>query len=90
MSAGILDEKAAAAAALGTYAEELGAASAPYIEGVLSALLALVGYFHEIVRAAALDAVPQVLQATQAAFPSAPGASDNKKLEWKIMLALHA
>ena len=69
-STGVLDEKAAAVAALGTYAEELGGTFAPHIEAVLPALLNLTTYFHEVVRCAAFDAVPALIGATLAAFPT--------------------
>ena len=69
----MLDEKAAAVAALGTYAGDMGVAFGPYIEAALKVLLDLAGYFHELVRCAAFDALPNVIAATQAAFPAASG-----------------
>lgn len=48
--AGVLDEKCAAAMALGHYAEAAPAAFMPYAERSLKVLLAMAGYFHEALR----------------------------------------
>ena len=65
------DEKAAATAALGVYAEETGAAFQPFIEPTLKCLTGMQSYLHESVRAAAYEAMPRILSATMAAFPAA-------------------
>lgn len=65
------DEKAAAAGALGTYAEETGAAFGPYLEHSLECLLSMGAYFHEAVRAQAFEGLPRLLSAATAAFPAA-------------------
>lgn len=46
----MLDEKAAAAQALGIYAAETRAAFAPHVEEALATLLAMANYFHDDVR----------------------------------------
>ena len=46
----VLDEKAAAAQALGIYAAETREAFAPHIEGALATLVAMANYFHDDVR----------------------------------------
>lgn len=68
--AGVTEEKEAAMQALGIYAEATGAAFAPEIEPSLATLLQMANYFHEGVREQAYEALPSVLKATQAAFPS--------------------
>ena len=64
------DEKAAATTALGVYAEETKAAFAPFIEPTLKCLVSMGAYLHESVRSAAYEALPRLLTATLAAFPS--------------------
>lgn len=54
---GVLDEKAAATRALGTYAEHCGVAYAPWLEQVLPALEQMSTYFHEDVREQAVTAL---------------------------------
>lgn len=46
----MLDEKAAAAQALGIYAAETREAFAPHIEDALATLVAMANYFHDDVR----------------------------------------
>lgn len=48
--AAVLDEKAAAAQALGIYAAETRGAFAPHIKDALATLLAMGNYFHDDVR----------------------------------------
>jgi len=48
--AAVLDEKAAAAQALGIYAAEARAVFAPHVEEALATLLAMANYFHDDVR----------------------------------------
>ena len=48
--AAVLDEKAAAAQALGIYAAEAREAFAPHIEDALATLVAMANYFHDDVR----------------------------------------
>ena len=74
--AAILDEKAAATLALGSYAEETLVAFAPYLERSLEVVLGLADYFHEEVREQAYTALPCLLKSALAAFPNlAPGAA---------------
>ncbi len=54
---GVLDEKSAAARALGEYALHCGAAFTPFLSAVLPVLLQLTSYFHEQVRAQAFIAL---------------------------------
>ncbi|KAK9799405.1 hypothetical protein WJX73_003839 [Symbiochloris irregularis] len=66
----VCDEKAAATTALGVYAEEGKAAFAPFIEPTLKCLVGMGAYLHQSVRSAAFEALPRLLGATIAAFPS--------------------
>ena len=53
------------------YAEETGAAFGPWLELSLKCVLGMGTYFHESVRLQAFEALPRLLMATLAAFPSA-------------------
>ena len=68
---GILDEKAAAVSALGTYALKCGAAFKPFIEPTLDVFTRLSTYFHEDVRMQAVLGMSYVFTATSKTFPSA-------------------
>ena len=59
----LLDEKAAAAHAIGAVAEHGGGALLPHLEPVLAALLAQEDYFHEDVRCAVAKALRALMQA---------------------------
>lgn len=67
---GVLDEKAAATQALGSFALHTKAAFMPYLEEALKVMQKHAGYFHEDVRIQAVIAFQHLLTATKAAFPS--------------------
>ncbi|GLI66665.1 hypothetical protein VaNZ11_010595 [Volvox africanus] len=76
---GVLDEKCAATAALGVYAQAAPAAFMPYMEQALAALTKTPGgmcrYFHEEVRVQAAEAISRLVLAVYAACPPPAGAT---------------
>ncbi|KXZ49857.1 hypothetical protein GPECTOR_19g308 [Gonium pectorale] len=73
---GVLDEKCAATAALGLYAQAAPAAFLPFMEQTLEAFTRQPGgmcrYFHEEVRVQAAEAMPRLAAAVLAAVPPPP------------------
>ncbi|KAG2492093.1 hypothetical protein HYH03_009587 [Edaphochlamys debaryana] len=76
---GVLDEKCAACAALGLFAQACPAAFLPFVEPTLEALIkhpgGLFRYFHEEVRVQACEAAARLVIAVHAACPPPPGAA---------------
>ncbi|GFR46415.1 hypothetical protein Agub_g7997, partial [Astrephomene gubernaculifera] len=76
---GVLDEKCAAVAALGHFAQACPAAFLPFMEDTLAALTKSGGgmcrYFHEEVRVQAAEALPRLVLAVYGACPPPPGAT---------------
>ena len=74
---GVLDEKVAAAHALGAYAAAAGPAFAPYADAALAGLRRAARHFHDDLREAAYGAVGEVARAGAAAAgpPTAAGAA---------------
>ncbi|EFJ45451.1 hypothetical protein VOLCADRAFT_94324 [Volvox carteri f. nagariensis] len=76
---GVLDEKCAATAALGLYAQAAPAAFMPYMEQALTALTKSPGgmcrYFHEEVRVQAAEALPRLVLAVYGTCPPPAGAT---------------
>mmetsp|Transcript_7080 Transcript_7080/g.26039 ORF Transcript_7080/g.26039 Transcript_7080/m.26039 type:complete len:1099 (+) Transcript_7080:125-3421(+) len=83
---GVLDEKAAALSALGTYALKCGAQYKPYIESTVEVLDQLSTYFHEDVRIQAVLGMSHVFAATVKTFPSAVP-TDPPRAEVALVLA---
>ena len=83
MRAGVTDEKASAAHALGLYAEFCGDALAPYYESVLGALGVSVEYFHEGVRECGYGSLGHLCIAAQsAAKTGASGGAGRPNCAW--------
>ncbi|CAL5224745.1 g7478 [Coccomyxa viridis] len=91
---GILDEKAAAAQALGLYAKGTLELYGPYVERTLSILQRMASYFHDDVREQAYDSLAYLVAATAKAFPtSAPGKVSGEVqhvLDAAMAILLHA